>query len=161
MADPIIDYRARIVRALTESYGGDGVDDWRHHEEAADAVLEIAREATRPVAEELAQRKLADANQAARELLYPDHRAEALRLLESCQIDPGDERDAPTYPELEDGVNSIANALAAAQVHALLALAEAVDRRPSVESVSAGFATTHAMIEIIAERFGGQFGGDS
>jgi hypothetical protein len=54
-----------------------------------------------------------------------DHFREAERLLLSCQLDSGTERDAPTYPQSEDGVNSICNALAAAQVHATLALAEA------------------------------------
>jgi len=54
-----------------------------------------------------------------------DHFREAERLLLSCQLEHATERDAATYPQYEDGVNSICNALTAAQVHATLALAEA------------------------------------
>lgn len=54
------------------------------------------------------------------------HRAEALRLLESCQIEAATEREPATYPAHEGGVDSISNALAAAQVHALLAIADAL-----------------------------------
>lgn len=55
-----------------------------------------------------------------------EHYLEAERLLKSCQS-PGERHpdDAEEYPALEDGVNSIGNALAAAQVHATLALAAA------------------------------------
>lgn len=55
-----------------------------------------------------------------------DHFETAERLLASCQLEVGDERNAPTYPASEDGVNSIGNALAAAQVHATLALAATI-----------------------------------
>lgn len=52
-----------------------------------------------------------------------DHFMTAERLLASCQLDAGDERNAPTYPAEEDGVNSIGNALLAALTHAVLAVA--------------------------------------
>jgi hypothetical protein len=55
----------------------------------------------------------------------PEHYREAERLLMDCQVVPADERNPATYPAREDGVNSIANALAAAQVHATLAKAPA------------------------------------
>lgn len=52
-----------------------------------------------------------------------DHFEAAEALLLSCQ-EPGSVGETPPiYPALEDGVNTIANALAAAQVHATLALA--------------------------------------
>lgn len=56
----------------------------------------------------------------------PEHYREAERLLKSCQS-PGERHpdDAEEYPALEDGVNSIGNALVAAQVHATLALTAA------------------------------------
>lgn len=54
-----------------------------------------------------------------------EHFQMAERLLASCRLDDGDERNAPTYPAQEDGLNSIGNALAAAQVHATLAVAAA------------------------------------
>lgn len=47
----------------------------------------------------------------------------ALRLLESCQLSGFDPVNAESYPATEDGVNSIGNALAAAQVLATLAVA--------------------------------------
>lgn len=48
----------------------------------------------------------------------------ALRLLESCQMPGFDPENAETYPAVEEGtVNSIGNALAAAQVLASLAVA--------------------------------------
>lgn len=56
----------------------------------------------------------------------PEHYREAEKLLRSCQIDRATDREAATYPAVEDGVNSIGNALAAAQVHATLALAAAL-----------------------------------
>lgn len=55
----------------------------------------------------------------------PEHYREAEKLLRLCQIDRANDREAATYPAVEDGVNSIGNALAAAQVHATLALAAA------------------------------------
>lgn len=55
-----------------------------------------------------------------------DNGAEALRLLVSCQIERATEREPATYPAREDGVDSIGHALAAAQVHALLDLADAI-----------------------------------
>ena len=55
----------------------------------------------------------------------PEHYREAEKLLRSCQIDRATDREAATYPAVEDGVNTIGNALAAAQVHATLALAAA------------------------------------
>lgn len=54
-----------------------------------------------------------------------EHFETAERLLASCQTDPGDEVNAPTYPAQEDGVNSTGNALTAALTHALIALAAA------------------------------------
>jgi hypothetical protein len=48
----------------------------------------------------------------------------ALRLLESCQMPGFDPENAETYPAVEEGtVNSIGNALVAAQVLATLAVA--------------------------------------
>lgn len=72
-----------------------------------------------------------------------DHFEMAERLLASCQLDAGDDRNAPTYPAEEDGVNSIGNALAAAQVHATLALAASQGahlRLPGEPVVEAGSA---------------------
>lgn len=58
-----------------------------------------------------------------------DIAARALRLLESCQMPGYDPEGAETYPAVEDGgVNSIGNALAAAQVLASLAVAEELRR---------------------------------
>jgi hypothetical protein len=54
-----------------------------------------------------------------------EHYREAERLLLDCQVTPADDRNPAVYPAREDGVNSIANALAAAQVHATLAHAAA------------------------------------
>lgn len=53
----------------------------------------------------------------------------ARRLVESCQL-PGytDPEDHEIYPAIEDGVNSIGNALAAAQVLATLAVADELRR---------------------------------
>lgn len=55
----------------------------------------------------------------------PEHYHEAERLLRSCQLVSATADNAAIYPELEEGVNTTANALAAAQVHAMLALAAA------------------------------------
>lgn len=56
----------------------------------------------------------------------PAHYQEAELLLLSCQSPvPRVPGDAETYPEREDGVDSTGHALAAAQVHATLALAAA------------------------------------
>lgn len=55
----------------------------------------------------------------------PQHYAEAERLLKSCQLAGFGPGEAEQYPAREDGVDSIGNALAAAQVHATLALAAA------------------------------------
>lgn len=54
-----------------------------------------------------------------------EHFEMAERLLASCQLDAGDERNAPTYPAQEDGLNSVGNALLAGLTHAVLALAAA------------------------------------
>lgn len=56
-----------------------------------------------------------------------EHFHEAERLLLNCQTEPADALNAATYPALEDGQNTIANALAAAQVHATLALAASIE----------------------------------
>lgn len=58
----------------------------------------------------------------------PEHYAEAERLLRSCQLLPAIETDAAIYPAVEDDedghpIHTTTNALAAAQVHATLALA--------------------------------------
>lgn len=53
------------------------------------------------------------------------HFLEAERLLLSCQILPSDKHEPATYPGREDGSDSTSHALAAAQVHATLALAAA------------------------------------
>ena len=55
----------------------------------------------------------------------PEHYLEAEKLLRSCQIDRAVDREVAIYPAVEDGVNNIGNVLAAAQVHATLALAAA------------------------------------
>ena len=55
----------------------------------------------------------------------PQHYAEAEQLLKSCQLPGFGPGEAEQYPEREDGVDSIGNAIAAAQVHATLALAAA------------------------------------
>lgn len=55
----------------------------------------------------------------------PEHYREAERLLLSCQVLPATASEAATYPQHEDGINTISNALIAAQVHATLALAAA------------------------------------
>ena len=55
----------------------------------------------------------------------PDHYREAEQLLNSCQLPGFGPGGAEQYPAHEDGVNSIGNALAAAQVHATLAVAAA------------------------------------
>jgi len=55
----------------------------------------------------------------------PEHYREAERLLLSCQITSADENDAAVYPAVEDGMHTTTNALAAAHVHAMLALAAA------------------------------------
>lgn len=55
-----------------------------------------------------------------------EHYAEAERLLLSCQVMPATEGDPATYPSVEEGEHTTGNALAAAQIHATLALAAAV-----------------------------------
>ncbi|WP_367128281.1 hypothetical protein [Saccharothrix sp. HUAS TT1] len=55
----------------------------------------------------------------------PEHYQAAEKLLASCQLQAPGDRNAETYPEREDGVDSIGNALKAARVHATLALAAA------------------------------------
>lgn len=55
----------------------------------------------------------------------PEHFVEAERLLKSCQLQGFGPGEAEQYPAREDGVDSIGNALTAAQVHATLALAAA------------------------------------
>lgn len=55
-----------------------------------------------------------------------EHYHEAERLLLDCQVAPADNRDPAVYPAREHGVDSVGNALAAAQVHATLALAAAM-----------------------------------
>lgn len=55
-----------------------------------------------------------------------DHAKESNMLLAASQLPPRIEGEAAVYPAIEDGVNSIGNAIAAAQVHATLALAQAV-----------------------------------
>lgn len=54
-----------------------------------------------------------------------DHYRAAELLLLDCQVLPATANDPATYPEHEDGQNTVGNALAAAQVHATLALAAA------------------------------------
>ncbi len=54
-----------------------------------------------------------------------EHYRLAEQLLKSCQVIEGDKCDAAVYPAQEDGVNAVGNGLAAAQVHATLALAAA------------------------------------
>lgn len=62
----------------------------------------------------------------------PEHFREAERLLVDCQLAAGDDDPPEVYPAFEDGgVNSIGNALAAAQVHATLAQAAAIIDAPS------------------------------
>jgi hypothetical protein len=52
----------------------------------------------------------------------------ARALLESCQMPGFDPEGKETYPAREDGVDSLANALAAAQVRAILAVADELRR---------------------------------
>lgn len=52
-----------------------------------------------------------------------DHFKAAEALLLSCQMAGSIGETPETYPAVEDGLNTIGNALAAAQVHATLALA--------------------------------------
>ena len=91
-----------------------------------------------------------------------EHFQMAERLLASCRLDDGDDRNAPTYPVQEDGLNSIGNALAAAQVHATLALAAAsastfVHQVQTAPPMSRG--ELAAALERHAEVFGGPSGG--
>lgn len=67
MTDPT-DYRARIREALEDAYEGIDCEVDERHDRAVDAVWEIAREATRAVSEEVVRLRLADADQAARDL---------------------------------------------------------------------------------------------
>ncbi|HEV2780388.1 MAG TPA: hypothetical protein VGX25_13445 [Actinophytocola sp.] len=55
----------------------------------------------------------------------PEHYRLAEALLTSCQLSSDLPEDVEYYPAKEDGVDTCANALAAAQVHATLALAAA------------------------------------
>lgn len=55
----------------------------------------------------------------------PEHYRAAELLLRSCQVGDNHPAEAATYPAREDGVDSIGNALLAAQAHATLALAAA------------------------------------
>lgn len=58
----------------------------------------------------------------------PDHYREAERLLLDCQLTPAENGDPAVYPR-ETERDSVANPLAAAQVHATLALAAATAMR--------------------------------
>jgi hypothetical protein len=60
------------------------------------------------------------------------HYREAERLLLDCQLVPGDDGDPAVYP-IESERDSVANPLAAAQVHATLALAAATALRTQHE----------------------------
>lgn len=61
----------------------------------------------------------------------PEHYREAEKLLESCQVPPKDDQFEvyPPYPAAEEDLNTVGNALRAAQVHATLALAAATALR--------------------------------
>lgn len=78
----------------------------------------------------------------------PEHYEQAERLLVSCQLVPPS--DVEQYPALEDGVDSIAHALAAAQVHATLAAAAATIEAAymAAENMSAGHDWRKALGEI-------------
>lgn len=62
------DYRARILATLQRAYRDTVDPDSLIHDAAANAILEIAKDATREVSEQVARLKLADADRAAREL---------------------------------------------------------------------------------------------
>lgn len=67
----------------------------------------------------------------------PGHYQEAERLLDSCRLYVDGESEI--YPERENGVDTCGNALAAAQVHATLALAAAT-------ALGLGRADDHGML---------------